>query len=231
MISVIIPVHNEQQALLSLSRTIGQHPDSEIIVVDGGSSDLSFDIAVTFAHKVLKSERGRAVQMNAGARVASGNTLLFLHADSLLPPNWHSLISDALRDAAIVGGAFDLRLSGDSLPLNVIGRAASLRSRMLQAPFGDQGIFARKAVFADLGGFRPMPIMEDADFSRRLRHSGKIAFIPHPIVTSSRKWEQYGVVRTTASHCLVLACYYAGLPPHALHNLHRLLFFKPRLKK
>lgn len=231
MISVIIPAYNEQQALQSLRLSIGQLSDSEIIVVDGGSSDLSFDIAVTFAHKVLKSGPGRGVQMNAGARVASGDVLLFLHADSILPTAWYSLITDALQNPGTVGGAFDLQLSGDKPAYRLIGRTASFRSRLLRTPFGDQGIFARKAVFADLGGYRAIPIMEDADFVRRLRTKGKLTFIPHPIRTSARKWEEHGIMRTTAAHLLVLAGYFLGASPHALQKLYRAIFFKPEFKK
>lgn len=231
MISVIIPAFNEQHALQSLRQSIGPVSDSEIIVVDGGSSDLSFDIAVTFAHKVLKCERGRGAQMNAGARVASGDVLLFLHADSVLPPDWYSLITEALENPSTAGGAFDLRLSGDRAAYLLIGRAASLRSRLTRTPLGDQGIFARKAVFADLGGYRAIPIMEDADFVRRLRAKGRLVFIPHPIKTSPRKWEQHGILRTTATHLLVLAGYYLGIPPHALQKLYRAALFKPQFKK
>lgn len=192
---------------------------------------MTFDVAVTFAHKVLKSERGRSAQMNAGARVASGDVLLFLHADSFLPAEWYSLITDALHNPATVGGAFDLQLAGDRPAYRLIGRAASLRSRLTRTPLGDQGIFALKAVFADLGGYRAIPIMEDADLVRRLRAKGRLAFIPHPIKTSPRKWEQHGILRTTAAHLLVLAGYYLGVPPNALQKLYKAAFFKLQFKK
>lgn len=192
---------------------------------------MTFDVAVTFAHKVLKSERGRSAQMNAGARVACGDVLLFLHADSFLPADWYSLITDALHNPGNVGGAFDLQLSGDRPAYRLIGGAASLRSRITRTPLGDQGIFARKPVFAELGGYRAIPIMEDADFVRRLRTKGKLAFIPHPIRTSPRKWEQHGMLRTTVAHLLVLAGYYLGVPPNALQKLYRTAFFKLEFKK
>lgn len=227
MISVIIPTLNEQESIASLISFLKLSERVETIVVDGGSRDYTCDLAVALADKVLAAGEGRGVQMNAGAHVANGDILLFLHADSTLPQEWRRLIRAAMADRRVAGGAFDLRLNGAGPICAAIGRIASIRSRLLRTPYGDQGIFVRKGIFDDMGGFRPIPIMEDLDFSRRLKKRGELAFIPEPIVTSARKWEECGFMRTTAAHWAVTAGFYLGVPPVRLKPLYKFIISKP----
>ncbi len=230
MISVIIPVLNEQEALARLLPQLEGVAGVESIVVDGGSDDYSCDLAAVHADRVIASDRGRAIQMNRGAHCASGDILLFLHADSRLPAGWQSLIEEALQDRGVVGGAFDLKLDDDRFLFRTIGRVASLRSRLLKTPYGDQGIFARTKIFSQLSGYRAIPIMEDVDFARRLRKSGKLAFIGRPLVTSARKWLHHGIFRTTAAHWLVSIGFYLGLSPQRLLSLYTTVISKHQLK-
>jgi len=229
MISVIIPALNEQHVLAPLLASLRDSGCVEIIVVDGGSSDFTCDIAVTMADKVLVSEAGRAVQMNAGARMATHDILLFLHADSKLPAGWPELILKVMDSEEAAGGAFDLSLGSPRTIHRVISRVASFRSRALRTPYGDQGIFVRKRAFEMLQGFRELPIMEDLDFARRLRKVGKLRFINERITTSPRKWDRHGLLRTTAAHWLVTAGYYFGIPPRDLAGYYKAIIGKPRL--
>lgn len=224
-VSVIIPCLDEQENLARLLPTL-KEPGVEIIVVDGGSRDYSCDIASINADRLLTGEPGRALQMNNGARIASGDILLFLHADTRLPHNWRQLVLDALRPPKAAGGYFDLLLDNDRFIFRLIGKGASLRSRLFDLPYGDQALFVRKSVFREMGGYRPIPIMEDADFVRRLRRRGKLVFIPSPIVTSSRKWERFGVFRTTAAHWLVALGFLLSVPPCHLKTLYQRIISK-----
>ncbi len=226
LISVIIPCFNEQAYLVDLLPRLRQVSGVETIVVDGGSEDYSADLASVLADRLLITAKGRGIQMNAGAQIASGDILLFLHADSILPPEWHNLITDVMLNSNTVGGAFDIRLDNNGMAFRLISIIASLRSRLLKTPYGDQGIFVRNEVFHDLGGFKTIPIMEDAEFSRRLCSKGNIAFIPQPITTSSRKWQTYGFFRTTAAHWLVTIGYYLEISPQHLKTLHNNIISK-----
>jgi len=230
MISVIIPVLNEQDALATLLPQLEGVAGVESIVADGGSDDYSCDLAAIHADRVIASERGRAIQMNNGAHCASGDTLLFLHADSRLPTGWQTLIEGALQDRGVAGGAFDLKLDDERLLFSIIGRVASLRSRLLKTPYGDQGIFVRTALFHQLGGYSAIPIMEDVEFARRLHRAGKLAFIDQPLVTSARKWRQHGIFRTTAAHWLVSIGFYLRLSPQRLLSLYTMVISKHQLK-
>jgi rSAM/selenodomain-associated transferase 2 len=230
MISVIIPVLNEQEALARLLPQLEGLVGVETIVVDGGSDDYSCDLAAVHADRVISSDRGRAIQMNSGAHCASGDILLFLHADSRLPAGWQTLIEGALQDRRVVGGAFDLELDDERLPFSIIGRVASFRSRLLKTPYGDQGIFVRTALFNQLGGYSAIPIMEDVEFARRLRKAGKLVFLDRPLVTSARKWRQHGIFRTTAAHWLVSIGFYLRLSPQRLLSLYTTVISKHQLK-
>ena len=155
--------------------------------------------------------------MNTGAAAASGRILLFLHADTTLPGNAFSLAERLLEDGHLAGGAFDLALDEPAPVFRLIGRAASLRSRLTRVPYGDQAIFVRAGLFRSLGGYREIPLFEDVDFMRRLKRGNlAIGFIDSPVVTSARRWKKEGVVRATLRNWALGAAYLAGVSPERL---------------
>ncbi len=215
-ISVIIPTLNEAA---QLSQTLGSlrcGEDLEIIVVDGGSDDATLEIAEREGCRVLRSPPGLALQMNVAAGAASNPVLLFLHADTRLAPGFCPAVLAALREPGVVGGAFRLRIDAPGWPLRVIERAVNLRSRALQMPYGDQGIFVRKEIFQELGGFAILPIMEDFHFIQRLRRRGRIRIAPLPASTSARRWQELGPWRTTWINQAIILGYCLGMSPQRL---------------
>ncbi len=220
-ISVIIPTLNEEPNLSRTLESLGQHPNTEILVVDGGSDDRSCEIARHFGAVVLESPRGRARQMNHGAGAASGEVFLFLHADTLLPETWTERIRVALEDPRVLGGAFSFMVEGNSFGLRMIERLTNFRARRFSLPYGDQGIFVRSCVFREMGGFPNLPIMEDFEFMRRLRDRGTIRILPDCAVTSRRRWERLGILRTTAVNQAVIVGYYMGVAPEKLARFYR----------
>jgi rSAM/selenodomain-associated transferase 2 len=220
-ISVIVPALDEEHALDATIAAARQPGVLEIIVVDGGSRDGTVAMARARADRVLCSERGRANQMNAGAAGARGDVLLFLHADTRLPPDCHRAIMRALADEGVVGGRFDLRLDAPGLPYRVIESMISLRSRLTGVATGDQAIFARRSVFERLGGYPPLPLMEDIAFCRALKRAGRIACLRERVVTSARRWQQRGVARTVLLMWLLRLAYYAGVSPARLARAYR----------
>jgi len=216
-VSVVIPVLNDADALAPLlaGLTPLRGEGLEVIVVDGGSRDATLVLAEG-ADRTLESRAGRALQMNAGARAASGDVLWFLHADSVPSPSALTTIVDALRRRQ--WGRLDVRLSGDAWALRVIERLMNLRSRWTGIATGDQGIFVRREAFEAIGGYPDQPLMEDIELSRRLRRLGWPACPAAPLIASSRRWERDGVWRTVLlMWCLRLA-YFAGAPPAALYD-------------
>ena len=211
-ISIIIPTLNEAEGIEATLREAERGSNLEIIVADGQSKDGTEQIARSRGIIVLTTPTGRASQMNAGAALATGDVLLFLHADTRLPPGFDALIRQALAQPGRVGGAFELSIDAPSPGLRRIERLANWRSRRLQLPYGDQGIFMRADVFWGLGGFPDRAIMEDFEMVRRLGRRGKIAIIPRPVVTSARRWLALGIWRTTLINQLSIAAYYLGVP-------------------
>ena len=215
-LSVIIPVLNEAQNIAhALTRLVplrarGVH----VIVVDGGSSDDTRMLAAPLADLVLASPPGRAAQMNAGAAVAHGDALLFLHADTTLPPNADALISAALRDRH--WGRFDVAVAGAHPLLPMIAAAMNLRSRSTGIATGDQAIFMRRATFDRTGGYAEIPLMEDIDISKRLKHISRPACLRARVTTSGRRWEQRGVWRTIFLMWRLRLAFFLGADPHAL---------------
>ena len=220
-ISIIIPVLNEALAISTVIERLGDASDIEIIVLDGGSEDETVNIAKSFSIKVICTTPGRASQMNAGAAMATGDILLFLHGDTILPTNFDTLIREILQDSQVIAGAFELRIDSQRRGVRLIERMVNLRSHFLSMPYGDQGIFLKTAVFHDIGGFPNLPIMEDFELIRCLRKEGKIAIIPAPVITSGRRWEKLGVVKTTLINQLIVAGYFLGIPPADLVGWYR----------
>ena len=190
-----------------------------MILVDGGSDDATIQVAARFsAVRLLASPRGRARQMNAGARAARGDILLFLHADTRLPEGGLGAVSAALDDARVVGGRFDVRFDSPRPVLRMIAFFMNLRSRASGISTGDQAIFVRREVFETMGGYPDMPLMEDIELSRRLKRRGRLAALPSRVTTSARKWEREGALRTMALMWALRFLYMVGVSPARLHR-------------
>jgi rSAM/selenodomain-associated transferase 2 len=222
-LSIIVPALNEAANIaatlspLQPMRTRGV----EVVLVDGGSSDDTCGIATSMVDRVLSSERGRAKQMNAGAAVASGDALLFLHADSLLPADGDEWIRKALAGPPWPPwqwGRFDVAISGTHFMLPVIAWFMNHRSRMTGIATGDQGIFVTRALFNEVGGFPDQPLMEDIALSARLRRVGPAACLRTAITTSGRRWEKHGVWRTILLMWRLRFSYYRGASPESIHR-------------
>ncbi|MBD1842532.1 TIGR04283 family arsenosugar biosynthesis glycosyltransferase [Cyanobacteria bacterium FACHB-63] len=216
-ISIVIPVLNEANALPRILSI--QAADIEIIVVDGGSQDETVEIAKSYGVKVLHSIPSRAKQMNAGAAIATGEILLFLHADTRLPAEFDQMIRQVLSNS--IAGAFQLNIDATLLGLRWVQWGVNLRSRYLQFPYGDQAIFLHRTTFDAIGGFPDLPIMEDFEFVRKLRQVGRIAIVPHAVLTSGRRWQKLGVFRTTIVNQIVILAYLLGVAPERIHRWYR----------
>ncbi len=218
-ISIVIPTLNEAKTLPETLTRVLQGRNVEAVVADGGSQDDTVSIAKSFGATTVESTPGRASQMNAGANVATGEILLFLHADTQLPVGFDVLVRQALSESQIVAGAFELQI-GASLPgLPTVERVANWRSRVLQFPYGDQGIFLTRACFCHLGGFPELPIMEDFELVRQLQRRGKLSIVPVPVTTSGRRWQN--VWRTTLLNQVIVLAYLLNVPPDRLVRWYR----------
>jgi rSAM/selenodomain-associated transferase 2 len=215
-ISIIIPTLNEAANLASTLESTRNASNVEVIVVDGGSRDETVKAARSEGVKVFISVPGRARQMNVGAAHATGEVFLFLHGDTRLPRGYDNYVRKILALPGAVAGAFQLRIDGQLPGLRIAERMVNLRSRRLQFPYGDQGIFLRADLFREMGGFPDMPIMEDFELIRRLRRRGRIVTAPVPILTSARRWEKLGIVRTTLINYAIPLAYYLGASPSQL---------------
>jgi rSAM/selenodomain-associated transferase 2 len=220
-LSVIVPVLNEARALgASLDAIRRGAPEAEIIVADGGSSDDSVQIARTRGAHTLIGPRGRARQMISGAAAASGDALVFVHADTLVPATFASDLVTAFTDPHVVGGRFDVELDDSSLCSRVLGHLISWRSRVMRSATGDQAIFVRGDIFVAMGGFKEIELCEDVDFARRLKRRGEIACLRSRVVTSARRWRQNGIVRTVLRMWLIKSLFLAGVSPAWLHRFY-----------
>lgn len=212
-ISVVIPALDEESNIEDCLRSVQSAGNAEVIVVDGGSTDATARIAQPFAH-LIRARRGRALQMNAGAHCATGEVLLFLHADSRLPPGALAAIRTALEDRRVVGGTFSLRFDGVHPLLRCYERFTRLRPIVFH--YGDQGIFVRRDAFDALGGFAEVPLMEDVDFLRRLSRAGTVALLPSAVTTSSRRFVANGIVRQQLLNGVLLAAFHCGVSARRL---------------
>jgi len=224
-IGIIIPTLDEERALLSTLTSLEPANFDEIIVVDGGSRDQTPSIVESYqatvpdrAIRVLQSLPGRARQMNAGASESRAEMLVFLHADTRLPTDARSEIETVASDPLYVGGRFDVQFEQDWGYAWVISRMMNLRSRWSSISTGDQALFVRRTVFQQLGGFEDIPIMEDIEFTSRLKRVGKIASLRSKVVTSFRRWEQRGPFRTMINMWTLRFLYRMGVRPHILHQ-------------
>jgi rSAM/selenodomain-associated transferase 2 len=215
MISVIIPCLNEEaqivQTLQSIRREKTPH---EMIVVDGGSQDRTVEAASEFA-KVVVGARGRGLQMNAGAKTAAGDVLLFLHADCRLETGTLRLIEDVVQKG-YVAGCLTQKINDPAWAFRCIEQSGTLRAKCFKVFYGDQGIFVKRDVFEHLNGFQPYRLFEDIEFSKRVRAQGKVCVLPKKIQTSSRRWQKKGLVWTTLLNRILLTLYYFGVSPKKL---------------
>jgi len=215
-ISVIIPALNEEKTIASSLVALAALGPDEILVVDGGSQDRTVEICRKFPVEVAASERGRARQMNRGAALADGDVLLFLHADTRLPPSAFQDVAQALNKPGCLGGRFDVELDGKHWMLKVIGALINCRSRVTRVGTGDQAIFVRREVFQRLGGYPDIPLMEDIAFARALKRAGEVACLRSRVVTSARRWESAGIWRTILKMWMLKCLYLAGVSPTRL---------------
>lgn len=212
-ISIIIPTLNEIETLPLALHSTRQAVEVERIVVDGGSRDGTPDVAAAHQARVISFDSGRGRQMNAGAAAASGEVLLFLHADTRLPHGFDRHVRRLIQEPGVSAGAFRLHIDSAERSLRLIEFGANWRSRWMQAPYGDQAIFVRASLFRQIGGFPDIPIMEDFELVRRLRRRGRISLAPAFVTTSARRWRQLGVWRTTLLNQGAILAYYLGVEP------------------
>jgi rSAM/selenodomain-associated transferase 2/rSAM/selenodomain-associated transferase 1 len=215
-ISIIIPAINEADHIANTIESIGPGNKKEVIVVDGGSKDDTVEIAKSLGAKVITSAPPRARQMNRGADQATGDVLVFLHADTRLPEKFEHFVFNSFKHPKMVAGAFELRMDSPMPGLRIIERLANWRSRYLKMPYGDQAIFLSTKLFYELGGFSDIPIMEDFELIRRLRKQGNIVTLPVPLFTSARRWQNFGILKTTLINQMVIAAYVMGTAPEVI---------------
>ncbi|MFA9420761.1 MAG: TIGR04283 family arsenosugar biosynthesis glycosyltransferase [Gammaproteobacteria bacterium] len=217
--SIIIPVFNESSELDStleqLSQSLQGSSDIEVIISDGGSTDNSPEIAKHYPCRVINTSTGRANQMNAASAHARGNWLVFLHADSQLPDNWQAQLRLSNQ-----WGFFPVKLSGEHWPLSIVESLINLRSRVSKVATGDQGLYFRRSFFQELGGYPDIPIMEDVAISKLARQKSTPSIGAHPVMTSSRRWQQNGIIKTVLLMWSLRLAYFLGINPVRLHRIY-----------
>lgn len=237
-ISVIIPTLNEERTIMATLAHTAALGFDELIVVDGGSTDETLTLVESYRLitqssalspvQWLTAPCGRARQMNKGAKASGGEVLLFLHADTQLPDDANAMIQTTLTDQRMVGGRFDVRFDRPSIWGTIISRMMNRRSRLSGIATGDQALFVRRPIFEQLGGFTDMPVMEDIDFSRRLKRKGATAALTATVTTSFRRWEQQGPLRTILLMWALRFLYWIGVRPHRLAHLYATVREKTR---
>ena len=229
-ISVIIPTLNEERTIIATLTHTASLGFYELIVVDGGSTDetpalvesylLSTQSSALSPVQWVTAPCGRARQMNEGAKASGGEILLFLHADTQLPADAKAIIDTTLADRRMVGGRFDVRFDRPSMWGTIISRMMNWRSRLSGLATGDQALFVRRPIFDQMGGFADMPMMEDIDFSRRLKRKGATAALTATVTTSFRRWDRHGPLRTILLMGALRFLYWIGISPHRLANFY-----------
>jgi len=221
-VSIIIPVLNEAENIKASLQALQNYRKQghEIIVVDGNSQDDTVELANGLHDKLITSGPGRARQMNAGAEQARGNILLFLHADTTLPDQAISHITAAILKTNKAWGRFDVSLSGRRLLLRLVAGMMNLRSRLTGIATGDQGMFIKREIFHRLNGFPDIPLMEDITLSQRLLLESRPICLPDKVITSSRRWEQNGIIRTIVLMWYLRLAYFFGKQPEALMRMY-----------
>ena len=219
LVTIVIPVLHDTAALTSLLSTLAVDSSVQLVVVDGGDERGSAWDALRARHPAvewIRASRGRAVQMNAGARRARGRWLVFLHADTQLGAGWLDFLRSLNDRPAIVGGSFRFALDSSARWARWIERGVRLRVRLFDLAYGDQALFVRRDVFEALDGYKELPLMEDVDFVRRLCRRGRLAHADVPAATSARRWERDGWIVRTVENGTLLLLFLAGWPPDSL---------------
>jgi uncharacterized protein len=220
-LSVIIPAHNEEATIgQTLAYTCERLRPHELIVANVSSTDRTGEIARRWA-KVLTLETTRGTALNQAAALATGNVLLFLHADTLPPAGACGLIEAALENACVVGGAFRLRLDDPGRLARLVSRGVNLRSALLGTFFGDQGLFVRREVFTEVGGYRDWSVMEDLEILSRLRRHGRLALLRAEVVTSARRHRRSGWLKTLTTVWAICLLFRLGVPSQAMLRLYQ----------
>lgn len=219
-ISIVVPILDEADQIGRLLPELARRwPRAEVLVVDGGSGDATAQVVARHREvRWLAAAAGRARQMNAGARASAGAALLFLHADTRLPEGALEAMVQALADPRVAGGRFDVRFDSARPIMRVVAWFMNARSRLSGIATGDQAIFVRREVFEAMGGFPDIPLMEDVEFSRRLKRRGRVACLRLRVTTSARKWEREGPIRTIVLMWALRLLYACGADPAWLHR-------------
>ena len=217
-LSIIMPVLDEAERIAAALTALAplRARGVEVIVADGGSRDGTMDLARPFADLVITAPRGRGAQMNAGAAVAQGDVLLFLHADTTLPPGADDMLLDRLRADKRRWGRFDVQIEGQNPLLSVVSGFMNWRSRLSGIATGDQAMFVVRSAFATVGGFPDIPLMEDVAMSKRLKRVSRPLCIDARVVTSGRRWDQRGILRTVLLMWRLRLAYFFGSEPATL---------------
>ncbi len=217
-LSIIIPVLNEENSIAAFLQSLQRlrEAGNELIVVDGGSHDNTMTHATGLCDMQLISEKGRALQMNAGAKAASGDVLLFLHADTLLPTIASEKILKSITDGKRCWGRFDVKLSGKAFLFYLIASLMNLRSRVTGIATGDQAIFVRADIFSQIGGFQNIPLMEDIAISKQLKNISSPICLREKVITSSRRWEEHGSWKTIVLMWRLRLAFFLGEDPKVL---------------
>lgn len=215
-ISVIIPTLNEARTIRATLACLPKDPDLEILVVDGGSQDGTAELAGSLGAKILTATPPKARQMNHGAAAATGDVLLFLHADTCLPDRFERQVLEAITQNGFSAGAFKLGIDSDAPGLRIIERVANWRSRFLKMPYGDQALFVSRKIFNEIDGYPDIPIMEDFELIRRLKRKGKIVVLDTSVRTSPRRWQNLGILKTWILNQIIVIAYFLGVSPEQL---------------
>jgi rSAM/selenodomain-associated transferase 2 len=217
-LSIIVPVLDEAAGIVRTLQALApfRTRGAEVIVADGGSRDSTMELARPLADKTIAAPSGRAAQMNAGAAAANGEALLFLHADTALPPDADAMILEGLRDPSWRWGRFDVRIEGRSVLLPVVAFMMNWRSQVTGIATGDQAMFVKREAFAAAGGFPDVPLMEDIALSKRLKRIGRPLCLAAQVTTSGRRWDRHGAIRTILMMWRLRLAYFFGAEPAAL---------------
>lgn len=221
-ISVIIPAFNEEATIKTCLKSAQRLNPLEIIVVDGGSTDRTREIAQDVGAVIIKSPKGRGIQMNMGASLAKGEILLFLHADTILPETGISFSAGYLNGS--IGGFFKLKFNDNSISTKLVELFANLRARIFSLPYGDQAIFIKRDLFEKIGGFREYPFLEDIDMAMRIRKFGKLKYIPLEVVASSRRLKKgylLSPVFVSLRNVVIALLFMLGVGPSKLTKLYK----------
>lgn len=216
ILSVIIPTINEVHNLPRTLTPLFCTPQCEVVVIDGGSSDGTVEFARTNGCRTFSGPRGRGVQLNLGCRESRGELLLFLHGDTLVPDNFIELVTRTLSMPGVAAGAFSLGFDSRRRAMALISCGANLRSRIFTLPYGDQGLFTSRTNFLAVGGFTEMEIMEDYVFVKKMRRCGRIITLREQVITSARRWDNMGILKTTLINQVIIVGYRLGVPPPTL---------------